>query len=91
MRAVSKKRAAQMREYMKLRGPFLAARPWCESPWDCGQPSTEVQHRRGRRGERLLDVEWWAASCRDCNDRAETETGEALRLGWLVRIEGDAA
>lgn len=91
MRPVSKKRAVQMRAYSKLRGPFLEANPWCQSPWNCGQPSTEVQHRRGRRGERLLDVTWWAASCSPCNQRAETDTGEALRLGWLVRIEGTAA
>lgn len=91
MRAVSKKRAQQLREYSKLRVPFLAAHPSCESPLDCGQPSTEIQHRRGRRGLRLLDVEWWSASCSPCNQLAETDTGWALATGWLVRIEGDAA
>jgi hypothetical protein len=55
----------------------------------CGQPATELHHRRGRRGARLLDQAWWAASCATHNDFAETHTGESLDIGWLVRIEGD--
>jgi len=71
--------------YRHRRVLFLTARPWCESPWPCGQRATEVQHRRGRRGERLLDERWWAASCHDCNQRAEsTETGAARATNWLV-------
>ena len=91
MRAVSKKRAKQLRVYSVLRREFLAEHPLCESPANCGQPATEIQHRRGRRGVRLLDVAWWAASCHDCNTRAETDTGWALATGWLIRIEGEAA
>lgn len=82
--ARSPKRARQMGIYRHLRLLFLADRPWCESPWPCGRRATEVQHRRGRRGERLLDQRWWASSCHDCNMRAETQTGEALRTNWLV-------
>ena len=91
IRAVSAKRRAQMVIYKKLRAEFLEARPWCEYPEGCGQLATEVQHRRGRRGERLNDVDWWAASCRAHNMQAEEDTGRALAIGWLVRIEGGAA
>lgn len=89
MRRVSKKRAEQLQTYRVLREEYLAEHPYCESPLDCGQGATEIQHRRGRRGERLLDVAWWAASCHDCNQAAETDTGWALATGWLVPIEGE--
>lgn len=88
---VSKKRQRENRTYAELRRDYLEQHPMCESPALCGQPATEIQHRRGRFGARLLDVSWWAASCRSCNERAETDTGWALATGWLVRIEGDAA
>lgn len=87
IRRVSPRRARQERAYTPLRAAFLEANPRCQSPLNCGQPATEVQHRRGRQGERLLDVAWWAASCHDCNQAAETNTGWAYATGWLVRIE----
>ena len=91
MRATSPKRARQLRVYRTARGAFLAANPLCAFPSGCGQAATEIQHRRGRRGERLNDTAWWAASCHDHNQWAETNTGAALELGWLIRIEGGAA
>lgn len=90
MRTVSKKRARELNAYRTLRVSFLEANPLCEFPLGCGQAATEVQHRRGRRGARLLDVEWWAASCHAHNMFAEESTGAALDCGWLVRIEGAA-
>lgn len=90
LRRRSPKRARQEREYARLRAAFLAGHPYCESPLDCGQAATEIQHRRGRRGARLIDVDWWAASCRACNEWAETNTGEALASGWLIRIEASS-
>lgn len=77
-----------MREYRKLVGPFLTGRQQCEFPEGCEARSTVVHHRRGRFGRRLVDVDWWAASCDFHNDFAETRTGEALAIGWLIRIEG---
>lgn len=90
MRAVSKRRAALLRIYAKRRVEFLTNRPKCEFPRGCEQRATTIQHLRGRRGERLLDETWWAASCLDHNLWAEDHTGEALAMGWLVRIEGVA-
>lgn len=90
MRPVSKKRAAQMRQYRKLAAAFLEGHPRCEFPAGCEAFATDVHHRRGRSGARLLDTDWWAASCRFHNDYAETRTGEALAIGWLIRIEGAA-
>lgn len=87
MRAVSPKRARQLRVYRPARDAYLTEHPWCEFP-DCTAPSEVLHHKRGRRGMRLLDQAWWAASCNFHNDYAETNTGAALAIGWLVRIEG---
>lgn len=90
MRRVSKKRAAAMRIYIKRRNAFLAAASVCEFPLGCDRPAVVLHHRRGRFGARLLDEEWWSASCHEHNEFAETQTGAALECGWLVRIEGVA-
>lgn len=90
LRPQSPKRAAEQRIYLKRRAVFLAEHTLCEFPLGCTEPATEIQHRRGRRGARLLQVEWWAGSCHFHNGWAETNTGEALACGWLVRIESVA-
>jgi hypothetical protein len=87
MRRVSKKRAVALRVYTKLRREFLEERNTCEFPLGCTERATTIQHLRGRRGWRLLKVEWWAASCWAHNSWAEDHTGEALAIGWLLRIE----
>jgi hypothetical protein len=71
-----------------LRKAFLLGREWCEFPLGCSARATVVHHRRGRFGARLLDIDWWAASCAHHNDYAETNTGHSLAIGWLVPIEG---
>jgi hypothetical protein len=86
VRTVSRKRARQLRQYAKQRAWFFDIHLWCEFP-GCERPAAVVHHRRGRFGGRLNDTAWWAASCIPHNDFAETHTGEALELGWLVRIE----
>jgi hypothetical protein len=90
MRQVSPKRRAQNDEYLKLRETFLKDRPQCQFPLGCHKRSEVVHHMRGREGERLLDRSWWAASCVEHNDFAETRTGDALAIGWLFRVEGAA-
>lgn len=81
VKARSKKRAEQMREYVPLMLAFLTANPLCMR---CGKPATCVHHSGGRRGWLLLAVEFWKASCNDCNEFAETDTGAALAEGWLI-------
>ena len=87
MRRVSKKRAVALRIYRKLRRDFLIENDTCQFPLGCTERATTVQHLRGCRGDRLLRVEWWAASCWPHNQWAEDHTGEALAIGWLHRIE----
>ena len=68
---------------------FLEANPYCQFPKGCKARATEVHHRNGREGDRLLDEDYWAASCRFHNDFAETKTGEALACGWLLPTNSD--
>jgi hypothetical protein len=90
IRSVSVRRQRENREYTKLRREFLESRPRCEFPNGCGERADTVQHLRGRRGARLNNVDYWAASCLAHNLWAEENTGEALAIGWLIRIEGVA-
>ncbi len=87
---VSPRRRRENRRYTTLRAAYLEGHPFCEFPLGCTAPATTIQHLRGRRGARLVDVDWWKASCLACNLWAESNTGRALEIGWLVRIEGAA-
>lgn len=93
MRARSLKLQRAMRVYRGMIDAFLADHPTCEFPLGCVRPAVVAHHRRGRFGRRLLDQQWWAASCNFHNQYAEDHSGESLACGWLVRIEGtgDAA
>jgi hypothetical protein len=86
LRTRSPRRAEQMAEYRPLARLYLEEHQWCAYP-GCTRRSTEVHHRRGRSGERLTDQRWWAASCTPHNLLAETDTGLALSVGWLIEIE----
>jgi len=77
----SVKRAEQMAVYVPERNTFLTANSLCQYPEGCGQRATQVHHRRGRRGLRLLDKTWWSASCDFHNEYAETNTGHCLTIG----------
>jgi hypothetical protein len=90
VRQVSRKRARQLRLYKPLARHFLTGHTVCEWPPGCEARAVCVHHRRGRFGERLLDTDYWAASCAFHNEFAETHTGEALACRWLLRIEGAA-
>lgn len=93
MRARTPQRARQERQYAKQRRVFLNLDDGgrrCEFPKGCHAVADTVQHLRGRRGDRLLDETYWAASCLRHNLWAEENTGEAYELGWLIRVEGVA-
>lgn len=87
MRSRTPQRSSQERVYLQLNRIYLERHPDCESPWPCGNRATTIQHRAGRRGYRLLDMEWWAASCWACNVDAESDGAiarQARELGWKV-------
>jgi len=91
MRAVSHKRAKQLRAYSSLRLAFLEANPLCASPLDCGQAATEVHHMRGRVGALLLATEHWLGLCHGCHVYATENPLAALDLGMSERRIGRAS
>lgn len=90
MRAVSKKRARQMREYAQLRAGFLTANPRCGFPGGCTQPASDVHHRKGRVGVLLLDVTKWSALCRPHHGFLTEHPAIAYEMGMSERRTGDA-
>jgi len=93
IRGRSRKLQAEMAAYVPEMLAFLAVHDRCEFPAGCNERSQIVHHRKGRNGRRLRDQRFWSAACDPHNEFAETHTGEALEIGWLVRINsrGDAA
>lgn len=79
--AVSKKRAIQLKEYRRLRAPFLDRNRVCEV---CNRrKSQDVHHARGRIGLDLIDLNGWMAVCRPCHQWLHDNPREAKAKGWL--------
>lgn len=67
IRRVSKKRAKELREYMKLRAEFLSMYVTCQI---CGlQFATDIHHSMGRTGSLLNKQIFWTAVCRECHQK----------------------
>lgn len=68
-----------MREYKKIKEQFLAIKDECEimvpEPGVCTYSALVVHHMIGRENERLLDTNFWLASCPGCNIWIETSAG----------------
>jgi hypothetical protein len=83
IRARSKKRAQQEREYARLRKEYLSNHLYCEGNLTgCTTVASEIQHSMGRVGKLLTDVRYFKASCHNCNLRAETHPHEAIANGF---------
>lgn len=83
MRRTSKKRTQQTKEYNKKRAEYLHNTPLCER---CGpQFATEVHHKAGRNGERLIDSRYFMAVCRSCHEYIHNNPNESYKKGWLLR------
>lgn len=89
MRAVSKRRAAQLRTYRKLRAEFLTEHPRCEFP-HCGYPASEVHHKRGRVGRLYLATEHWLPMCSPHHRWTTEHPADAYELGVSERRVGAA-
>ena len=94
IRSTSKTRARQNRLYLKARRDFLWVRPWCEVCRKIHRVrllvrnhSTEVHHRGGKIGEKLLDESLWLPVCRWCHNWIRDNTAKARALG-LIAPEG---
>lgn len=88
---VAAKRAKQLAEYRPKRDRFMEEHPVCMTP-GCSKPSTELHHKIGREGKRLLMEEHWAALCSSCHRKYTDDSKTAIEIGVsksrLVRLEG---
>lgn len=88
MRRVSKKRAADSRNYAKQRKAFLESNPTCQLL--CAEAhaytlATEVHHA-AKRGIRLNDERYWFSSCRACHDWLHSHGKESRSRGWIIDL-----
>lgn len=77
-------RAEEDAEYARLRRIFLAENKVClvlKPRGHCGQPTTQVHHRR-RRGPFYLDVSTWLATCHHCHETIERYGIWAKAMGY---------
>ena len=81
MRKISKKRAIQNKEYLKLRGEFLEDNPYCEV---CGKPAHEIHHKRGRFADRLTDVNYFMSVCRMCHTDIHLNPQQSRDKGYIL-------
>lgn len=70
LRKVSVKRVIENKEYTKVREAYLKVFPVCEV-LNCNNPSTEIHHKAGREGERLIDINHFLATCSTCHQYIE--------------------
>jgi hypothetical protein len=81
--AQSAKRQRDNREYLRLRGIFLAANRKCEVNWQgCLGLSGEIHHVCGR-GKYLNDVTHFCAVCRPCHLAIHANPSLARACGLL--------
>lgn len=72
----------KLKEYNKLKKPFLAANHLCELKMEgCTKIAEVVHHSRGREGDQLTNVDDWMASCPKCNITCEENHHLAKSLG----------
>lgn len=87
MRARTPKRQRQERAYARLRLVWLAEHPWCER---CGAAVTDLHHKQGRDGARLLAAETFMAACNPCHRHIHMNPSESYRQGWMHSRVGAA-
>ena len=92
IKRVSKKRASQERAYKPVRKKFLSDNPICQVD-GCNSPSTDLHHKAGRSGAKLLEVDDFMAVCRKHHNEFEEKDKEARAAGYkktrLGKIQKD--
>lgn len=81
MNARSANRARQERDYTVMRQQFLTDHRLCAI---CGGEASQVHHRAGRDGWRLLYVLWWLPVCDVCHRRVTEHPRWAVEAGWSL-------
>lgn len=82
LRKLSGKRRKQTNEYIKARRKYLEEHMVCEM---CLQAeATQIHHKAGRTGERLLKEEWWLAACQNCHSFVHSNPEASMNSGWIL-------
>jgi len=81
IKPLSDKRKKQNAEYKIVRDQYLIENPVCVR---CPAKATEVHHANGRRGKRLIDVDYFVEVCRTCHRWIHDNPKEAKENGWFA-------
>lgn len=89
LKPVSKRRSAQNREYSRIREEFMlrhACEPCPVMREIFGEffEVTDLHHKAGREGDRLIDVLNWLAVSREGHNWIHSNPAEARKRGWLI-------
>lgn len=90
---MSKSKARDMRDYIKVRREFLERRPYCEAcakinPEKRRHYASDVHHVRGRCGKLLTDTRYWIPICREAHVWISFHPLQARVMG-LIAEAGD--
>lgn len=85
MKKVSDKRAAQLRDYRKLKKELFYDNPECEvKTIYCQGMATDIHHTNKRYGERLNDRRYFKLVCRGCHDWIHSHPRLSKELGFTI-------
>lgn len=84
VKKVTVKRAAETREYLKLRKEYLELYPVCEVP-ECNLKAVEIHHQKGRENERLLDTNYFMSVCHAHHKVFTEHSKEAINKGYSYK------
>ena len=78
---MSKKRAKEVKEYMKLRQDFLEEFPFCEV---CNKKQSTDVHHKDKRGKNFLEKDTWLSVCRACHQIIHANPSWARENDYLI-------
>lgn len=82
IKKMSEKRKLEYKIYTPLKKEYMLLHPKCER---CiTKKSKDLHHKNGREGERLYDVRFFMAACRDCHDWIHLNPEQAREDGYLI-------
>jgi hypothetical protein len=81
IKPVSDKRLGELALYRERKKEYFKANPKCER---CGEKATDIHHKNGRNGKRLVDSEYFMSACRKCHTWIHENPVEARRRCYLT-------
>ena len=82
IRKISKKRSQQLTMYSIAREEYFIDNPTCEI---CSSPLIVLHHKKGRRGERLYDKEFFMSVCNADHAQIHAHPEWSYEKGYLIK------